>query len=91
MQELGVTSKSKWNEFEAKVQERFTSEVRVVCMIDEQIIAGKNQRDLFYDYVDKMRNREEKEIGAIQAKLRQDLYDLFEEYWTSGRITVQTK
>lgn len=35
MKELGVSSKSKWNEFETQVQERFTSEVRVMCMIDE--------------------------------------------------------
>ena len=46
---------------------------------------------MFYDYVDKLRNREEKATAAVQAKLKQDVYDLFEEYLKNGKITADTK
>lgn len=91
MEELHVTRQSKWNEFEAAVQERFQSQVRTRQGFNPQVIAGKAQRDLFYAYVDKLRNREEKAAASIQAKLKQDVYDLFEEYMKKGLITLHTK
>lgn len=52
---------------------------------------GQSQRDLFYDYVDKIRNREEKAVASIQSQLKQDLYDLFEKDFQEGTITLSTK
>ena len=52
---------------------------------------GQSQRDLFYDYVDRIRNREEKEIASIQSQYKQNLYDLFDQYFQEGIITISTK
>ena len=51
---------------------------------------GQSQRDLFYDYVDRLRNREEKEIASIQSQYKQNLYDLFDQYFQEGIITIST-
>ena len=45
---------------------------------------------MFYEYVDKLRNREEREVTSVQSKLKQELYDLFEKYLTEGKITETT-
>lgn len=41
--------------------------------------------------MDRVRSREEKATAALQAKLKQDVYDLFEEYLRAGKITASTK
>lgn len=73
---MALEPTARWSEKEAEVQEKFHG----------SIITGKALRDLFYDYLDQLRERREKEQKQRQKEFRQFLFDVLEKLLNENRI-----
>lgn len=73
---LALEPTARWSEQEAAVTERFHGSA----------IAGKALRDLFYDYLEKLRERREKEQKQRQKEFRQRLFEVLEKLLNENRI-----
>ena len=57
---MGLTEKSKWTDMQEEVKKQYTGKVGDVGVTEKQLISEKSQRDLFYDYVDRIHEKNEK-------------------------------
>ena len=73
---MALEPSARWSDKEAEVQAKFQGSV----------IAGKALRDLFYDYLDQLRDKREKEQKQRQKEFRQFLFDVLEKLLNENRI-----
>lgn len=91
LQGMQLTEKSRWADMQEDVKKRYTGKVGVCGESDMQLISEKSQRDLFYDYIDRMHAENEKKRREQEAEVKKLTIEILEELLLQGKMESRVR
>lgn len=91
LQGMQLTEKSRWMDMHEEVKKRYTGKVGVRWGRDVQLISEKSQRDLFYDYIDKMHMENEKKRRDQEAEVKKLTIEILEQLLVQGKMESRVR
>ena len=91
LQGMELTEKSRWADMQEEVKKRYTGKVGEGGASERQLISEKSQRDLFYDYIDRMHMENEKKRREQEAEVKKLTIEILEQLLLQDKMDSRVR
>lgn len=91
LQGMELTEKSRWADMQEEVKKRYTGKVGDWGASERQLISEKSQRDLFYDYIDRMHMENEKKRREQEAEVKKLTIEILEQLLLQDKMDSRVR
>ena len=91
LQGMELTEKSRWADMQEEVKKRYTGKVGEWGASERQLISEKSQRDLFYDYIDRMHMENEKKRREQEAEVKKLTIEILEQLLLQDKMDSRVR